>query len=485
MVRSWFSSEREKDEGVAAVGFVRLVFDAVMGCLFGCFCIRESRSSVTSAPLKPMVSRNKYSLLSLFGSDDDLLRNRGKARNPLSEEVEARELKNEAKFLKECGTLPETPLEIRKASANWAVTSAKTEKPLNFNSWLPTASFEKLKLEKQTDQSLPHVESCEESITETSCLLNSPSSCMTDGHDTRRISISPIRSSDIQNVITEVPDNATHSPPISSVSPEIIATSIHGKNKSVRFEFQSDNSNFSSETSSQSSKSSGSAGNSSESKPSPYPTPLKLTDEMQTPGTVFPAYSNNMVDGKVNRVRSQYVYSILNPIENLSMWQSLKNQDSDFNPNDEESLISIPMSDTSVKKLSVQKNEKSQLDDQNGNDEQFNSFPIENVHFRRTPGDRPIMGPLAAHWNDDNLSRVSPECWDGNGIPNSTSKYKEDQKVSWHATPFEVRLEKALSEDTRKPVSGTPPVEYDETEESNTASSQVQSSDHLKSIISF
>ncbi|KAH7286993.1 hypothetical protein KP509_32G032000 [Ceratopteris richardii] len=42
-------------------------------------------------------------------------------------------------------------------------------------------------------------------------------------------------------------------------------------------------------------------------------------------------------------------------------------------------------------------------------------------------------------------SSVSDEWWDGKGIPNSTTKYKEDQKVSWHATPFEVRLERALA----------------------------------------
>ncbi|KAL3615330.1 hypothetical protein CASFOL_040991 [Castilleja foliolosa] len=485
MVRSWFSAEKEKDEGVAKIGFVRLVLAAAMGCFFWCFRIRESNSRVISTPQKPMGSRNKYSLSSLFRSDDDLLRNRGKARNDLSEEDEARELKNEAKFLKQCGTLPETPVEIRKTSAKWVDKSAKTEESLNFNSWLPTASFEKLKLEKQPDQSPSHVEYNEESVTETSCLLNSPSSCMTDGHDTRRISISPIQSSDTQNVTTEVPDNATHSPSISSISPDILATSIRGKNKSVRFELQSDNSIFSSETSSQRSKSSGSAGNSSESKPSPYPTPLKLTDEMQTPGTVFPAYSNNMVDGKANRVRSQYVYSVLNPIENLSTWQHLKNEDSDLKPNNVESSTSIPMFDTSVKELSVGEKENSKPDYQNGNYEQFGSFTVENVRFGRTPGDRPVMGLVAAHWNDDDLSRVSPKWWDGNGIPNSTSKYKEDQKVSWHATPFEVRLEKALSEDTRKLVSGTPPVEYNETEESDTASSQVQSSDHLKSIVSF
>ncbi|KAJ1293367.1 hypothetical protein BS78_01G062400 [Paspalum vaginatum] len=61
--------------------------------------------------------------------------------------------------------------------------------------------------------------------------------------------------------------------------------------------------------------------------------------------------------------------------------------------------------------------------------------------------DRPIIGMVAAHWKDKEPAKFTPKWWDGNGIPNSTNKYKEDQKVSWHATPFEERLEKALSEE--------------------------------------
>ncbi|KAF2568464.1 hypothetical protein F2Q68_00027734 [Brassica cretica] len=64
-----------------------------------------------------------------------------------------------------------------------------------------------------------------------------------------------------------------------------------------------------------------------------------------------------------------------------------------------------------------------------------------------TYGDRPIIGTAAAHWNEKEQSQISPKWWDGNGIPNSTNKYKEDQKVSWHVTSFEERLEKALSEE--------------------------------------
>ncbi|KAJ1385343.1 hypothetical protein SESBI_41765 [Sesbania bispinosa] len=49
--------------------------------------------------------------------------------------------------------------------------------------------------------------------------------------------------------------------------------------------------------------------------------------------------------------------------------------------------------------------------------------------------DRPIIGVVAAHGNEDENSHISPaKWWDVNGIPNSTTKYKEDQKVMWHAT---------------------------------------------------
>lgn len=59
----------------------------------------------------------------------------------------------------------------------------------------------------------------------------------------------------------------------------------------------------------------------------------------------------------------------------------------------------------------------------------------------RLADDRPILGTVAAHWSPI----TTKKWWDGKGIPNSTNKYKEDQKVNWHAIPFEVRLEQALA----------------------------------------
>ncbi|KAL1555447.1 hypothetical protein AAHA92_11185 [Salvia divinorum] len=108
---------------------------------------------------------------------------------------------------------------------------------------------------------------------------------------------------------------------------------------------------------------------------------------------------------------------------------------------------------------------------------------------RKPPADRPILGTVAAHWNDAELEVPNdpPKWWDGNGIPNSTNKYKEDQKVSWHATTFEERLEKALSEESlishKKPPNTTAPYELNE--ESDTATSHFQSSPRPGSVVSF
>ncbi|KAF9626684.1 hypothetical protein IFM89_038779 [Coptis chinensis] len=36
-----------------------------------------------------------------------------------------------------------------------------------------------------------------------------------------------------------------------------------------------------------------------------------------------------------------------------------------------------------------------------------------------------IIGLLQRHWSEDEPSQICPKWWDGNGIPNSTNKYKE------------------------------------------------------------
>ncbi|KAF9601924.1 hypothetical protein IFM89_023988 [Coptis chinensis] len=66
------------------------------------------------------------------------------------------ELKAEAKFLKSCGALLETPVEIRKASGRVKAVLPHNEGSANtkFHSWLPTTSIENLHLEGQQNQFL-------------------------------------------------------------------------------------------------------------------------------------------------------------------------------------------------------------------------------------------------------------------------------------------------------------------------------------------
>lgn len=225
------------------------------------------------------------------------------------------------------------------------------------------------------------------------------------------------------------------------------------------------------------------------SKPSPYPTPQKLSDEMQTPGTVFPAHLGNIPNGKT-RIRSQYVYPVLNPVESVSQWNVLKEEDPNSHQLSGELQASLDQpenatppklkeraKETSLEEMKVEASLSSWLKpvqpNQGGNYQNFVGVS-DHPRVARTPMDRPIIGMVAAHWNEEEPSRISPKWWDGNGIPNSTNKYKEvyhvifflhfclmylnhlltsvlyfqDQKVSWHATPFEERLEKALSEES-------------------------------------
>lgn len=488
---AWFSAVKKGGDRVGVIGFLRRVVAVTMGCFFGCFGMKDSHSRLKSTPEKErLVSRDRNALSSLFLPDDsenDLFRRTEEGWGPVSEEIDIRELKDEAKFLKACGTLLETPVEIRKVSSKWVGKSTHSEE---LNSLITSAFIDKLRLKEPLDETSTPVKSSGEWVTGAGFLVGTPNSSMPTENNTRRDSISSSQSSDNHVTLTPepVPDNETH-------CSAVCATTVQRTNKSVRFELHPDSAGFSSESSAQRIKLSES-GSSSASMPSPYPTPLHLTDEMQTPGTVFPAYGNNIA-GVTTKIRSQYVYSVLNPIQYHSQWKELDEEHSDSNqqrespnPNDEATMMSTPMSDTVMDNLSVKNDKKDELSlSQWLKPQTANENVGENVHFGRTPGDRPILGMVAAHWNE--ASHISPKWCGGNGIPNSTTKYKEDQKVSWHATPFEERLEKALSEDNfisqRKQIVGVPAVvEFDECEESDTASSQLQSSSsHLKSIVSF
>ncbi|XWS36828.1 hypothetical protein CRYUN_Cryun20dG0119100 [Craigia yunnanensis] len=462
-----------------------------MGCFFACFRVRDDRSrphlvSSSSKSTESAVSRNRLSSLFL---------DEGKGDYPSNEwgspQID-KGLKDEAKFLKACGTIPETPAEIRKASQKFKQSPlcGGYSETSNFHSWLPNTSIDKFELDKESDQPPTPIKLFEALGSRSDSPENTPTSCISNAANTGRFSMGSTEGSEARSFDK-------------TVEIDIVSISAYGRNKSVRFECDSDASSSKSENGGQNPKELGLLGFQSASKPSPNPTPLKLSDKMQTPGTVFPSNLETLANGKT-RIRPQYVYSVFKPIENASLLNAMKEEpfsskemlgeleESPERPENVTPKLEVGVKQTSLVKESKEgslsswlKPKQYTIDDRNKN-LQATSRKI--PHFGRTPGDRPIIGMVAAHWNENVSSHISPKWWDGNGIPNSTNKYKEDQKVSWHATPFEERLEKALSDESlisqRKHINQTP-MAFDETDESDTALSQLRPSSHSKTVVSF
>lgn len=218
----------------------------------------------------------------------------------------------------------------------------------------------------------------------------------------------------------------------------IFSTSAYERIKSVRFECESDASSKY-ENIGQNPEKLEALGYQSASKYSPNPTPLKLSDEMQTPGTVFPSNVGILANGKT-LVRSEYVHSVLNPVGNASPLNAMKKEPLSAKEMFNEQEESPERLENGTPKLGVKQASLGKGSEDEGSlsswlEPKQNTIddPDKNIHvmssktpqFIRTPGDRPIIGMVAAHWNEDESSRISPKWWDGNGIPNSTNKYKE------------------------------------------------------------
>uniref|UniRef100_A0ACD5V5F7 Uncharacterized protein n=1 Tax=Avena sativa TaxID=4498 RepID=A0ACD5V5F7_AVESA len=248
---------------------------------------------------------------------------------------------------------------------------------------------------------------------------------------------------------------------------------------------------------------------------SPFPTPLVLRGDVQTPGTMFTAYQGSAKTGKRGRTGKQFVYPVLRPIENKLQWMELRDESSPMVPSHppkrmnlcedstEKPQQTFPSSVTTDTELpesapfSFHANSKEQAKevtcpeepkDQNGNQQLLDggfAELLKNSSYTekhgvaslsswlktssadgenqsgiggdvgKLPGferigdvtDLPIFVASGLNWNDDNPTPMLAKAWDGNGIPNTTTKYKEDQKVNWHATPFEERLMKVLSDE--------------------------------------
>ncbi|CAN6276265.1 unnamed protein product [Urochloa humidicola] len=198
------------------------------------------------------------------------------------------------------------------------------------------------------------------------------------------------------------------------------------------------------------------------------------------------------------RDRSQHVHPVLNPVQNLSQWKAVKSLKTQAVPGkklDKENVNIVPdvgerhdstfasqkrMSHgmSSKKEVSVdaslstwlQSSENSTVDRaQSKSPGSISSVSREERPVlgaltvddlrqsssasspRRSPRNNregaPILGTVGSYWRcteQDNEYCSSRSDSGTNGIPNTTSKYREDKRVNWHSTPFNVRLDRAL-----------------------------------------
>ncbi|WOH01801.1 hypothetical protein DCAR_0521186 [Daucus carota subsp. sativus] len=81
--------------------------------------------------------------------------------------------------------------------------------------------------------------------------------------------------------------------------------------------------------------------------------------------------------------------------------------------------------------------------------EELNQFSATSSSPRKSPSRSPdemvLMGTVGTYWKHTGEAKNRGSASSYKGIPNTTSKYREDKKVNWHSTPFETRLERALN----------------------------------------
>ncbi|MCL7030321.1 hypothetical protein MKW94_030890 [Papaver nudicaule] len=240
--------------------------------------------------------------------------------------------------------------------------------------------------------------------------------------------------------------------------------------------------------------------------------PLKVDTPLEQEKKTFGSNPNA-------RDRSQYIHSVLNPVENLSQWKVVKaraqspsplklqkkeninlEQESTipfsaeptfklssftFNPNviqsssppskeiavdaslstwlgSCESTPSIKSSNVSIARTGSAEVNKSPRSNSPCSIEerpilgaltleelkQFSATSSPRRSPTHSPDEMPILGTVGSYWSQTNQTTDSSSGSSCKGIPNTTSKYREDKRVSWHSTPFETRLERALQRGT-------------------------------------
>ncbi|CAN4093200.1 unnamed protein product [Withania somnifera] len=236
--------------------------------------------------------------------------------------------------------------------------------------------------------------------------------------------------------------------------------------------------------------------------------------EADSPTLMFGMPEKEARKGETNgyvRDRSAYIHPVLNPVENLSQWKSVKSKaaeplkvlpqkenvtaevegprasfsleptfkqsSSSFKqkPKDQEVGVDASLSNwlvtppdnttkkagssvleavTSDKSMSQSSNSVMSFEDR----PILGALTVEELKQHsvtssprkspcRSPDEEmPIIGTVGTYWNPIGSAKDSGSASTFKGIPNSTSKYREDKRVNWHSTPFEARLDRALKQ---------------------------------------
>ncbi|TVU32736.1 hypothetical protein EJB05_24492 [Eragrostis curvula] len=451
-----------------------------MGCFLSCFRTGSDRSGDLHDPL---VAESR--LGDAFLDDGKKNEANGRLEEDAGDAVGIdEELRREANYLKSCGTISQTPPEILEVSS--PVSSGDTNEHDDISNKAPGMSGEKLFEGNSPELSGPekcdilrHQENPSEDTNESNDASinaqtmseampsegNSSELFKSDEHDIARNEENVVDSSDIQTDEQGILDAGYET--LSSLRDK---PSCHKIRNQI-----------------------------TDSSDSPFPTPLVLRGDIQTPGTVYTTLTSKA--GKRARGR-QFIYPVLRPIENKLQWMEVKldspmlsanpskrrylSPDSSENPqeispssvatkNEVPKSVSSPIHDSFVSQNEVISPEESK--GQNGNEQlveggelskqnsEYGKHGVSSLSYwlktsstdnknqsdteasvgKESIFDVPIFATSSLNWDNDNPTPVLPKAWDGNGIPNTTTKYKEDQVVSWHATPFEERLLKVLS----------------------------------------
>lgn len=230
-----------------------------------------------------------------------------------------------------------------------------------------------------------------------------------------------------------------------------------------------------------------------------------FTEEVESPMPTCERDVNSIGVNSNARDRSVYVHSVLNPVENMAQWKVVKAkrtprsrpQKENFVSTNHDTEVSFRVKEISEAGTPKKLNQEIPVDaslsnwlgssgtttpvnkaclyagggigtpdrsiSQQGSNsvisledrpilgaltveeiKQFSATSSPRKSPCKSPDEMPIIGTVGSYWNS-NEGSGSPSSF--KGIPNTTSKYREDKKVNWHATPFETRLEKALNRD--------------------------------------